>query len=299
MAKLKTEDIQQKDLEEYLAESSDFAFELRVMEAMQEKGCSCQHGGTYDDPVTNKPREFDIRASITCLSNENLSIRMAVECKNIRPNYPLLVCLVPRMPYESRHDVCFKRIKDRDECGDGPVAPIMYGPEVLSVTVQPSPYYHSDGTVGKSCAQVGRDNNGITASDSEVYDKWAQAVSSSYGLLEKLQEEIEHSPDNEGLVVIMPILVVPDDMLWTAGFASFGECTVPPKKSKRCEYLLGKEYYLREVMKGFSYRLSHLSIMTLSGLKQFLFDLRDKEDAWKKLFPLKSLEELFVAEMSR
>jgi hypothetical protein len=80
MAKLKTDPIKADDLIAYLDDYSDFSFEIQVLNALIASEFTCEHGGTYDDPVTNKPREFDIRAT---RNFEKHLLRLAVECKNL------------------------------------------------------------------------------------------------------------------------------------------------------------------------------------------------------------------------
>ena len=61
--KLKPAPVTLKDLNEYLSEStSDFSFELEVLKELRSHHLKCEHGGHYEDPVTKKSREFDIRA---------------------------------------------------------------------------------------------------------------------------------------------------------------------------------------------------------------------------------------------
>ena len=62
MPKLKDDPIQDSDLKEYLNSYSDFSFELSVLKMLRENDVSCEHGGLYEDPVTGKYREFDIRS---------------------------------------------------------------------------------------------------------------------------------------------------------------------------------------------------------------------------------------------
>ena len=59
---LKSDQITRVDIEEYLADYADFSFELRVLKELTDLKIKCQHGGTYEDPITKKSREFDIRA---------------------------------------------------------------------------------------------------------------------------------------------------------------------------------------------------------------------------------------------
>jgi hypothetical protein len=62
MAKLKTDEILPEDLVEYLNSYSDFSFELAVLKMLRTSDIDCEHGGYYEDPITKKSREFDIRA---------------------------------------------------------------------------------------------------------------------------------------------------------------------------------------------------------------------------------------------
>lgn len=100
MAKLKNNQISLTDLLEYLNSYSDFSFELAVLKMLRENEVECEHGGHYQDPVTNKSREFDIRAIKTI---EHFRVRMAIECKNIRENFPILISCIPRHTQESYH----------------------------------------------------------------------------------------------------------------------------------------------------------------------------------------------------
>jgi hypothetical protein len=98
MAKLKNDKILAKDLSEYLNSYSDFSFELAVLKMLRASDIDCEHGGHYEDPVTNKSREFDIRAIKTI---QQYRVRMAIECKNIRENFPILISCIPRHEQES------------------------------------------------------------------------------------------------------------------------------------------------------------------------------------------------------
>ncbi len=93
MAKILTTSIDKSSLETYLRTESDFGFEIQVLKKLRELGANCTHGGTYEDPKTNRYREFDIRAH---LNSERSNVRLAVECKNIKEFSPLLVSCLPR-----------------------------------------------------------------------------------------------------------------------------------------------------------------------------------------------------------
>lgn len=85
MAKLKKDRITQADMEEFVRSNSDFGFEMKVVKALRLEGFSCSHSGTYRDPITDKVRQYDIRAQ---KDRGDLTVAIAVECKNLRSNNP-------------------------------------------------------------------------------------------------------------------------------------------------------------------------------------------------------------------
>ena len=103
MAKSKCDDpVTAQDLEEFVRSNSDFAFEMSVLAKLRALGFDCSHSGTYRDPVTDKIRQFDIRA---VAHRDNGTLALAAECKNLRPRSPLLLSAVPRTASESFHNV--------------------------------------------------------------------------------------------------------------------------------------------------------------------------------------------------
>src|SRR2546430_8215254 len=90
------------DISEYLKSDDDFAFELEVLRSCQVGGFDVQHGGAYQDPVTGKDRQFDIRLMAR---KDRRVVKLAIECKNLKPNFPLVVSRIPRVSEESFHDV--------------------------------------------------------------------------------------------------------------------------------------------------------------------------------------------------
>jgi hypothetical protein len=170
------------DLLKFLDTQSDFAFELKALKALNEKGFNCEHGGTYSDPVTRKPRQFDIRAKNVW---KDVCISLAVECKNLSDTSPLLVSCVPRSPAEAFHevvpsfDVFHKGLYTMaDEC-------IRFSGETS--------IYKPDDPVGKSTERVAKKDDGtFNSSDGDVYEKWAQAVSSAQDLINRAARDKGH-----------------------------------------------------------------------------------------------------------
>ena len=188
MAKLKPDPIAQSDLIDYLDNHSDFSFEIQVLNALIHKGFTCEHGGSYTDRATKKVREFDIRATQVF---DKRFLRLAVECKNLRPSFPLLVSCVPRRDDESFHEISISVNPDKHPLEEPPA---MYCRAMLAqsrnvrITGGRS-FYRPGEPVGKSCDQVGRSPNGeIIAGDSDVYAKWSQALSSADDLTKSLSE---------------------------------------------------------------------------------------------------------------
>lgn len=281
MVKLANRSIGLEDFQEYLRSQSDLAFELQILKILKDENCKCSHGGAYDDPVSKKTREYDIRAE---LSTEIFKIKLAIECKNLRPNFPLLVSCIPRTKEEAFHQVCLGYPGKRTD-----VSVDKYLGKKISVNTfqfQDSQLYEIGKPVGKSCSQVGRtlQDKQITSSDSEIYDKWAQALSSSYDLLTEIYKEIEKT-NTIGFCFFLPILVVPDDRLWEVQFSEIGDAITNPTIVNRCQYFVGKSFYAKWNWTGHSYTFSHLEIMTMTGLKNFFQELKRDNNLIAKIFP--------------
>lgn len=290
MSKLKTEEISATDLSEYLNSHSDFSFELSVLKMLRESNIECEHGGHYQDPVTNKPREFDIRAIKTI---KNFRVRMAIECKNIRGNFPVLISCIPRHEQDSYHQIAF--LDDSAvPLDESMVAPYLAGrfypskAETQNVRGNHSLYKPGE-PVGKSTVQVGRDNKAeIFANDSELYEKWGQCISSADDLVRRTYHDGE---DGEMLYVstVIPFVVVPNDRLWIATYDNDGKLTSAPEPMNRCSCFIGKDYEM-DKLAGARMTLSHVEIVTFNGMRAFVEDhLKSREDM-AKIFPL---EELF------
>ncbi len=292
MAKLKTDPITQTDLVEFLNDYSDFSFEIQILHALIDRGLSCEHGGTYDDPSTNKPREFDIRATLV---DRNSFLRLAVECKNLRPNFPLLISCMPRRKEESFHEIVFSVNTDKWAIGKvpNPCIPAML-PKSTSVRLtHDRTFYQVGGAVGKSCDQVGRSSLGhIIATDSNVYEKWAQSLSSADELTALSCYDGEERTRNVALSVVFPILVVPNGSLWITSYDDNGSRVSDPLQTDRCSYYVNRTYFHRSVSGGEELTLSHLEIVTRDGLLTFVDELCGDNCRIEKTFPWEDIAEL-------
>lgn len=182
MAKLKDAPITKEDITEYLQELSDFAFEVMVLRKLTSLGFTCEHAGTYEDPITKKTREFDIRARKCLIDEEDikLNISLSIECKNLKSNFPLVVHCMPRAENERFLDLIWAS------------EPHSYIPHYeyamrIPLVDDNSPYVKLD-PVGKSCDQVGRratQNAELIGSDGDVFDKISQAINAGYELIKE------------------------------------------------------------------------------------------------------------------
>src|SRR5687768_13545411 len=87
MAKLSPAPMTDSEMLAYVNGNSDISFEMQVLEMMNGLPYKCEHGGTYRDPLTGKAREYDIRATAKYSFSR---FYLAIECKNLRANSPLL-----------------------------------------------------------------------------------------------------------------------------------------------------------------------------------------------------------------
>src|SRR5437899_2290398 len=163
MAKLKQDAITNVDLLEFLTGYSDFSFEIQVLNTLIAGGFACDHGGTYDDPATKKPRQFDIRATKTFGKR---FLRLAAECKNLRPNFPLLLTCLPRRDEESFYEVVVS-VNPESHPFEPPhgLYAIAMLPRSRHVRLTGADSIYSPGQpVGKSCDQAGR----LSSSSNEI-----------------------------------------------------------------------------------------------------------------------------------
>jgi len=248
------------ELRSYLETLSDFAFELHVLNVLRSKGCRCEHGGSYDDPKTDKPRQFDIRAQ---WSSGARLVYLAIECKNIRPDRPLLVLRVPRQEAEAYHDVLIST-PSADSTSSAARQEVLARPVRMN---RLDSIFTIGAYVGKSCAQVFYQKDRLSGSDSDVYDRWAQALSSARDLVDRAVRVPREQAGDYYFSAILPLLVVPDDTLWVADYDSDGNLLADPRVEDQTSYFVDRVYQTGDRT---SYQVSHLEFMTVRGLQQRL-----------------------------
>lgn len=280
MAKLSDNPISVEDLREYLQGQDDFRLELATFRLFKSRGLSVLHGGTYEDPVTKLARQFDIRGAIR---KKNCFVYLAVECKSLKPRFPLLVSTIPRTAEEAYHEVVYSYSNDDSRMN----LPINQNFESIRINDSNLIYKIQD-SCGKSTNQVGRDVNGnIITGDGEVYGKWSQAVASAFDLVSDSVTDCEKHKQDNAFSVIIPILVLNDGLLWEANYDSQGQLADDPKQVDNCEIYLGKDIWTGPM--GISYTFSHIHIFTLTKLGNFLDRLTSNDHYWNALFPMNEI----------
>ena len=271
---LRDDEIGQDTLVDYLETRSDFHFELKILKMMRDHGLPCEHGGHYSDPVTRKSREFDIRCRV---AHDRCHVQLAVECKNLKNNFPLLISALPRTVEESYHDtvvIADPPIETREILGET-IEEESLESRALPVRVKGhQSIYRPRDIVGKSTSQVGLSaskDSEIVFSDSDIYEKWGQCVSSLTDLISETERMRILSRPNEWLVATaIPILVIPDGTLWCVSYSENGIRIDNPKQVHRVSVFAGMKYRLRKLADSFN--VSHVEFMTESGLKTFIED---------------------------
>jgi hypothetical protein len=249
MAKLKPDAITQKQLEDFVSNDSDFAFEMKVLTELRDLEFECEHSGTYRDPVTDKIRQFDIRAS----KKQNMcNLALAVECKNLRLNKPLLLSAVPRTAAESLHDLVVFH------AGHG-----VSAASVETLKRKDSAYPQGE-MVGKKTDQVGlTDSGALVSDDNTTFEKLNQAVNSCMDLVTRFV--FNSAPPH--VRAIVPVLVVPTGLLWQVDYADDGKILAQPHKIDRTTLFYNHSWTVERGPHGpLSYRLSHIEFVTLGAL---------------------------------
>jgi len=253
--KLKGDSVDASDLGNYQRSRSDFEFEMKVLKKLTELGFTCHHAGTYSDPVTSKLRQFDIRAHRHW---ENRTLFLAVECKLIVPGNPLVVSRGPRRIAESFHEVLFHRPREREVNRI-----LLMESDWKNYRIRnPKSVYVAKDLVGKRMDQVSHDGKGgFNSGDKEVFDKFSQATSSSCDLVWQAM-----SGPVESANIVVPVVVVPDDVLWCIDYEEDGSHSGAPHLVQNTEFFVSISWTVGSGTFSVRYWISHLEIVTYSGL---------------------------------
>jgi hypothetical protein len=285
MAKVRDSPVTAADIKEYLDTQDDFDLELHVYRTAKKLGLVASHGGTYEDPVTKKHRQYDVRASA---ERRQQRIDLAIECKALRPSFPLVVSRIPRAAEESFHHLVLAHARE-PEPGEVYSRIDLNRARTLPMEGRYS-IYASGEPVGKSTTQVGRNDKGdFVDGDREVFDKWSQALACADDLVAQASDAHERHSAAMFLTSVLPVLVVSDGTLWVADYSEQGVLEREPFSVSEATLFVGRTY-----SSAFDDAciLSHLHIYTRTGVVAFLDAIvHNKRDFWECLFPKRGVEQ--------
>jgi hypothetical protein len=98
--------------------------------------------------------------------------------------------------------------------------------------------------------------------DSDIYDRWSQALASSRDLA---FDSVYKKPPPQSLAFVMPLVIVPNNSLWTASYNEHGLLSEEPKRVDQCEF-----YVDHKIGIGLPFVLTHIHFMTLVGLADMM-----------------------------
>ena len=265
------------ELDLHFGNQDDFALELHVYARALSHGFKASHGGTYEDPLTAKPRQYDVRIWV---HREVWTVCLAVECKSLRPSVPLVISRVPRTESENFQYFVWSRFEYAPEGDTSRTPPRSRGDGVFSFGKKC--LYRVGEPVGKSTAQVQRTDQGALrgAGDAEIYDKWTQALGSAADLVSEARYGHMTYGGETRIAMVLPVLIVADATLWAIDYAHDGS-RQKPKLIDEATLFVDRKYEGKSGLREFS--LSHLHIYTRSGFDKFLRALKT-ESIWKKMF---------------
>jgi hypothetical protein len=306
--------VTEQHLEKFLnSQSSSFEFELKTLRILREAGFSCEHSGFYTDPQTGKLRQFDIRARkkhhLTYGTNEAKGyIAAAIECKHLKPTYPLVAYRTPRTSFESFHDVfSTNKYEVFATSKKDLVSVLVTGDPTRRTTLRIrnlASTYRPGEPVARSFEQVGvteiseKDTvrTRFDTESNEMYDKYSQAINQGTSLVLE-QQGIGVLLDSAAvarqriitghdlLVGIVPIVVVPDGTLWAVDYDDDGNRSMLPSPQKNISMFLDREISARS---GLFFSFSHIEFCTISSLVERLTQLHGTNDKEGEMFEVLS-----------
>jgi hypothetical protein len=267
--------ISEKELSDYLDTQSDFDLELFVLRSLRENGVSASHAGTYVDPVTATFRQYDVRASHVITPHKNIAcqVAMAIECKALSEDRPLVLSCVRGSPADSIQQVIHSYGEPKNRASTT---------RVLSSEAQVR-LYPENRRIGKKTDQVLRSDGKPLAKmrDNESFQKWSQALSSAEDLIkEGVGSNIRLARWN-ALTLVLPVLVISDNSLWVVDYDRHDRRRAPELVAQ-AELFVDRPYVLAE--SGIEYKIGNLHIYTRSGFAHFVARTLRSEDFAERAF---------------
>jgi len=274
-----------QDLRRYLDTQDDFALELEAYRHAKGFNFNVSHGGLYDDAMTNKRRQYDVRASH---ENGTRRIDLTIECKFLDPTFPLLVQRVPRPGKESFHQTMLSR---GSTTSYGTASEPQHWTGAGLFKISGTHLYDPQQPVGKSMKRIKvAAGDGFSATDSDIYEKYTQALTSMNEFVQSAAQDLrpQRGPAAGLARAFLPIVLVSDGALWVADYDASGRLVSDPRpEADETTFYLGWNYEVpnpQDPAHPATFTVSHLHIMTRRRLPKFLEEIQQGQPIWHLLF---------------
>lgn len=132
------------------------------------------------------------------------------------------------------------------------------------------------------------EGGGFTASDSDIYEKYTQALSSMDELVQATAAELRPRHARVLSRGFLPILLVSDAALWIADYSASGQLITDPRlEADETTFYLGWNYELHNLLDPIhpaTFTISHFHVMTRRRLPKFLEEIQQGGPIWQSLF---------------
>jgi hypothetical protein len=281
------------DILNYIKEKDDFNFEINVLKLGTDNGFLCKHAGSYIDPLSKKIRQFDLQFEMHFGS---FHIFLPIECKNLNPEYPIVISQTPRELNESYHEIIVSKnlyqagskksvnefIEDDDRFNKSFPVKISTNNKI----------YPKKANVGKSIMQISVDVDGkANSKNEEIYDKWIQVFGQARSVLNQAAEIYNKNTNDFNFSAIFPILVIPNNCLWTINYDLNGNILNKPKLEDYSELYFGLESSFTDIYEDF-FTFSHLKICTFKAFEKYLQKIIGKKHFFNNIFPNQEIDRI-------
>jgi hypothetical protein len=279
-----------QDVRKVVTEEDDFAHEMQVAATLREfPAYQVSHGGTYTDSITGKPRQYDFRAS---LSKDDAEVFLSIESKNLSPRSPLVVCGRPRLENESFHDLIDSRVGTFKK-----KSVVFQGLSSTTLRAKGENSFYPPGQfTGKSLLRLKADKQPISSvSDTDVYDKWAQALSSLVDSIYAACRLAGELHKQHYYSAFLPLVVVPNATLWQCEYDLKGSVSSDPLLVDECMFFVGQQHRTgadaeKKRVTQHDFAISHIHFCTVRGLRSLLSRLAVDDQAWAQLLTRHAFE---------
>jgi hypothetical protein len=200
---------------------------------------------------------------------------MAVECKSLSREFPLVISRAPRPGQDASHDII--RVGHDGDAGARNVSILYSDPHRLCL-------YGLSEMVGRSLTRIGWEQSGkkLISSDVELYDKWAQALASAGELVTLASQQT--TPNGVSYTFVMPVLLVNDGSLWTVDYDEEG-VRGEPTLADDAYYFADAEHEFPNAYAKSTYHMTHLHIYTRTGFTRMLGNYASPSGTmWERTF---------------